>query len=69
MVRGCVTKVVKDLNNTPAENGVSRTISPALLITGRLPPDYKKMTQLNFGDYVQAFVVRNKTNKNEERGV
>ena len=27
------------------------------------------MTQLNFGDYVQAFVVRNKTNKNEERGV
>ena len=62
MVKGCVVKVTKDANNTPAENGVSKVLSPASMITGRPTPDYKRITELNFGDYVQAFTVRNKTN-------
>ena len=69
MVRACVIKVTKDLNDVPSGVGVSKDISPASFIAGRPTPDYNKVTELNFGDYVQAFTVRNKTNDNEERGV
>ena len=69
MVRGCVTKVTKDLNDAPSDVGVSKGISPPSFIAGRPTPDYNRITELNFGDYVQAFPVRKKTNDNEERGV
>ena len=69
MVRGCCVKVIKDLNNMPAEGGVSRTISPGSLIGGKPPPDYNKVMGLNFGDYVQVHIPRQRTNNNEPRRV
>ena len=53
----------------PAENGVSQTISPGTMIGGKHPPDYNKITKLNFGDYVQVHIPRQHTNNNEPRRV
>ena len=69
MIRGCLIKVVKERNNLPAENGVSRTVSPCTMIMGRPPPDYNEVIKLNFGDYVQTHNVRSRTNDNEQRTV
>ena len=53
----------------PAENGVSQTISPGTMIGGKHPPDYSKITKLDFGDYVQVHIPRQRTNNNELRRV
>ena len=53
MVVGCAVYTTKMLNNLPCENGLSDTLSPATLITGKPPPSYKKITKLKFGDYVE----------------
>lgn len=65
MVNGCVVKTTKDLSNIPTENGVSRERSLATMIAGRPPPDFHEVMKLNFGDYVQAHTVSNKTDSNE----
>ena len=67
MVCGCLIKVTKDLNMEIAEDGVSKELSPGMLITGRVNPSYKEIMALNFGDYVQAHVPASKTNNNESR--
>ena len=45
--------VVHWLNAFPVKNGVSDTISPGLLLTGKVP-DFNKHCKLMFGSYVQT---------------
>ena len=45
--------VVHWLNTFPVKSGVSETLSPAVIITGR-SPDYKKHCKAKFGSYVQT---------------
>ena len=54
MVVGCVTKLAKDLNQLPSFNGISKISSPSTLITGDACPDFRRITMLNFGEYVQV---------------
>jgi len=54
MIAGAVVKTVQSLNELPAENGVSDTLSPKTLIVGTPAPSYKQITALNFGDYVHV---------------
>ena len=67
MVSGCVTKSTLDLNALPDEDGLSKDVSPATLITGRQCADYKEISRLNFGDYVQVKQPNDQTNANEAR--
>ena len=53
LVAGCVQSVVKTLNNTPKRGGLSDILSPSTLVTGRPPPDFKTLTKLSFGEYVE----------------
>jgi len=81
IVIGCVTQVIKGLNQLPSENGVPMTDSPKTLITGlSVPdyhqlitglsvPDYHQVKKLNFGYYVQAYDGRRATNPNRSRSV
>ena len=52
MIVDCVIKMIKDLNQIPAENRIYYTTSPNTLITGRARLDYLQVNKLNFGDYV-----------------
>jgi hypothetical protein len=49
-----VRRAVKCLNQFPVLDGVSATISPFTIITGRPNPNYDQMT-LDFGTYVQVY--------------
>ena len=40
------------VNALPADDGISNTLSPATIVTGRESPNVAAL-QLNFGDYVQ----------------
>ena len=53
LVAGCVQSVAKALNNTPKRGGLSDILSPSTLVTGRPPPDFKTLTKLSFGEYVE----------------
>lgn len=63
-----VTSTIRSLKQIPAENGVSDRISPATLILGTDPFDYKKLL-LSFGQYVQAFDCNVPTNTQRSRGI
>jgi hypothetical protein len=54
LVREVVRHSVTCLNQIPADNGVSDTMSPNTIMTGRPNPDYNLMT-LEFGSYVQIY--------------
>ena len=54
LVTGCVTYNLKCLNNLPADDGVSSTMSPNTLVTGAQSLDYSELVKLHFGDYVQV---------------
>jgi hypothetical protein len=56
-----VRRAVKCLNQFPALDGVSDTVSPFTMLTGKPIPDYSKIT-LDFGTYVQVFEDNNPTN-------
>jgi hypothetical protein len=54
MVREIVKHSVTCLNQLPADDGVSDTLSPLTIMTGKPNPDFNTM-QLEFGSYVQIF--------------
>lgn len=54
MVSGLVIRVTQGLNELPANDGVSKELSPQTLIMGSPPPSYKDLTELAFGDYVET---------------
>jgi hypothetical protein len=54
MVREIVKHSVTCLNQLPATDGVSNTLSPLTIMTGKPNPDFNTM-RLEFGSYVQIF--------------
>jgi hypothetical protein len=54
MVNELVKHSVTCLNQIPADDGVSDTLSPNTIMTGKPNPDYNYMT-LEFGMYVQVY--------------
>lgn len=69
MVYGCVVKTIKDLNQLLSPNGISDTISPSTMITGRSGPYFNQFNELNLRDYVQAIRRRGRTDTNRARTV
>ena len=69
MIKASITKRVKDLNKLPSNNGISNTLSPSTLITGKPSSDFLEVIKLNFGDYVQAYNAKKITNTNKSRAV
>jgi hypothetical protein len=70
MIIGCITYVVKCLNDIPSENGVSDTLGANTLITGMPGRSFEDIMKLNIGDYVQAYNIPGDiTNTNEARTV
>ena len=67
MIEGCVYSAVKLLNSLPSDNGVSKTMSPATLMTGCPPLDYEILTKIRFGMYAQVNVEHLITNDNKAR--
>jgi len=66
MNRDIVVKAVKDLNQFPAKDGISDTMSTLSMMTGRPLPYYKKIL-LEFGTYVQVFEDSNPANTTKSR--
>ena len=64
MIVDCVTKTIKDLNQIPVEKGICPTTSPSTLVTVSSRPDYNQVKKLIFGDYVQVYINKGKTNTN-----
>jgi hypothetical protein len=54
MIEALVYHAAKGLNQFPAKNGISDTLSPLTIMTGRANPDYNEL-KLEFGSYVQVF--------------
>ena len=54
MIQALVYHAAKGLNQFPAKNGISDTLSPLTIMTGRANPDYNDL-KLEFGSYVQVF--------------
>jgi hypothetical protein len=54
MVREIIKHSVTCLNQLPDDNGVSGTLSPLTIMTGKPNPDFNKM-RIEFGSYVQIF--------------
>jgi len=54
MIQALVYHAAKGLNQFPAKNGISDTLSPLTIMTGRSNPDYNDL-KLEFGSYVQVF--------------
>jgi hypothetical protein len=65
MIKGAVSFAIKSLNQFPADNGISDTLSPTTIVTGLPPPNYNHMQE--FGEYVTVFKDNNPTNKNAPR--
>jgi hypothetical protein len=60
MMRAAIKNANKALNQFPAKNGVSDTLSPLTIMTGRPTPDYNDM-KIEFGTYAQVFKDNNPT--------
>jgi hypothetical protein len=54
MVRELITFAARTINMVPSHDGVSDTLSPDTIVTGRPKPDYATM-KLEFGTYVQVY--------------
>jgi len=54
MIQELVYHAAKGLNQFPSQNGISETLSPLTIMTGRANPDYNDL-KLEFGLYVQFF--------------
>jgi hypothetical protein len=61
MMRAAIENANKTLNQFPAKNGLSDTLSPLTIMTGRPTPDYNDM-KIEFGPYAQVFEDNNPTN-------
>jgi Reverse transcriptase (RNA-dependent DNA polymerase)/Zinc knuckle len=66
MVREMVFAAVKLLNQFPVSGGISDTMSPYTIMTGRPSIDFNAL-KLEFGLYVQVFENNNPTNTMKER--
>ena len=66
MIRELVFAATKSLNQFPATGGVSATMSPATIMTGRPGPDFAHL-KLEFGSYVQVFEDNDPTNTTKSR--
>ena len=70
MVEGCIYKATKQLNDELTDTGIGNgTMSAANLILGRPNPNYKALTKLQFGMYVQVKTDDTITNDNKYRTV
>ena len=61
MIIALVQRAVKVLNQFPALDGVSSTLSPLTIMTGKPSPDYNTM-KIEFGSYAQVFEDNDPTN-------
>ena len=59
----------KRLNQLPSPNSLSSEISPGTMITGRPDLDFNQVSELNFGNYVHAYIRRGRKNTNKARTV
>jgi len=66
MVKEVVFNSAKVLNQFPAKNGISDTLSPLTILTGCPNPNYNDL-KLEFGLYVQVFEDNNPTNTTASR--
>ena len=66
MVVELVRRAVLVLNQFPAQDGVSDTLSPLTIMTGKPSPDYHNM-KVEFGTYVHVFEDNSPTNNNKSR--
>jgi hypothetical protein len=60
MVNAIVERAIRGLNQFPARDGVSDTISPLTIMTGMPGPDYNTF-KIEFGSYVQVFEANDPT--------
>jgi hypothetical protein len=61
LTRALVEKACQDLNSLPALDGISSTLSPLTIVTGRPGFDYNTL-RLDLGEYVQVFEANLPTN-------
>ena len=61
MMRAAIESANKSLNQFPANNGASDTMSPLTIMTGCPNPDYNDM-KIEFGAYAQVFEANEPTN-------
>jgi hypothetical protein len=66
MIQAVVYHAAKGLNQFPAKNGISDTLSPLTIMTGRANPDYNDL-KLDFGSYLQVFEDNTPTNTTTSR--
>jgi len=66
MIQALVYHATKGLNLFPAKNGISDTLSPLTIMTGRANPDYNDL-KLEFGSYVQVFEDNTSSNTTTSR--
>ena len=66
MIIELVNKALKGLNQFPALDGVSETLSPLTIMMGVPSPDYNNM-RIMFGSYAQVFEDNDPTNTNKNR--
>ena len=66
MIVELVRRAVKCLNQFPALDGVSTTVSPLTIMTGVSAPDYNQL-QLEFGSYAMVFEDNDPTNTTKSR--
>jgi len=66
MIQALVYHAAKGLNQFPAKNGISDTLSPLTIMTGRANPDYDEL-KLQFGSYVQVFQDNTPSNTTSSR--
>ena len=55
IVIGYNTKSAKYLNQLPSLSSILTEISQNTMITGKLCPDYRHVSEIDFGDYVQVY--------------
>ncbi len=56
------------LNQFPARDGVSKTMSPLSIVTGANTPDYNKL-KIEFGQYAIVYADDDVTNTTASRGI
>jgi hypothetical protein len=61
MMRAAIENAHKVLNQFPPKSGVSDTLSPLTIMTGKPSPDYNDM-RIKFGAYAQVFEDNDPTN-------
>ena len=68
MIIELVSHAMRCLNQFPARDGVSKTMSPLSIVTGANTPDYNKL-KIEFGQYAQVHANDNVTNTTASRSI